>query len=370
MNIRRLAIAAFAALLGTAVLATTVTPVETKTTTAKPVVPKTPPAPPDTADAPDTPETPDAPDAPGIIDREGDHELRGINQDITIRAGETHDGDVTCVRGHVTIEGHVNGNVTVVGGSLHLKGTVDGNVTCVVSRVDLDPKSAIHGELTNVGGTLHRNGASVQGQVVNIPFGISLPSWGRGIHPDIEEFTGFLFWWKIFALFLFFICALLLAALVPDRIRLISEEAPTRLFTALIFGLLGYVVFVFAQFFLAITLIGIPLVFLSYLVFVVLKWLAMCGIFHQIGTRIGRSFGREMSLLGAILLGGLPFVFLRFVPFCIGFCIWFLVEIVAFGYLILTRVGTRGSHAPMPHPPAPPPAPPPPPEPLAGTIST
>src|SRR6185436_4262218 len=173
-------------------------------------------------------------------------------------------------------------------------------------------------------------------------------------------FAGFLFWWKLFAVFLFFVCALLLAALVPDRIRLISEQAPDRLFTAFIFGLAGYVAFVFAQIFLTITLIGIPLVFLLYLVFVVLKWLAMCGVFHQIGFRIGKSMGRELSLLGAILLCVLPFALLRFVPFCVGFSIWFLIEILGFGYLILTRVGTRGTFA-APHPsPMPPPAPPPP----------
>jgi hypothetical protein len=84
----------------------------------------------------------------------------------------------------------------------------------------------------------------------------------------------------------------------------------------------------------------------------------MCGIFHQIGARIGRSFGRDMSLLGGILLGFLPFAILRFVPFCVGFTIWFLVEILAFGYLILTRVGTRGGPGPwVPRPVAPPPAP-------------
>jgi hypothetical protein len=226
--------------------------------------------------------------------------------------------------------------------------------------MDLDAKAAIDGDLTNVAGSLRRNGATVQGQVVNMPFGITVPSWGHGWRSGWGTFAGFFFWWRLFALFLFFVCALLLAALVPDRIRLISEEAPTRLFTAFVFGLIGYVVLVFAQLFLMITVIGIPLVFLSYLVFVVLKWLAMCGIFHHIGSRLGRAMGREMSLLGAILLGGLPFALLRFVPFCVGFSIWFLVEILAFGYLILTRVGTRGTPSPMPPPtvtPAPPPAP-------------
>ena len=81
--------------------------------------------------------------------------------------------------------------------------------------------------------------------------------------------------------------------------------------------------------------------------------LQQCGIFHQIGFRAGRAMGREMSLLGAILLGALPFALLRFIPFCVGFSIWFLVEILAFGYLILTRVGTRGDPGPIPVSPAP-----------------
>ncbi len=344
MKLRKLALAALACALTAVALAATPAPVEKKTTSAHPVAVPSPPAPPD---------APEPPSGPGILDQRRDGELNGINQDITIRAGETHDGDVTCIRGHVTIDGHVNGDVTVVAGSLDLRGSVDGDVTGVLSRLDFDAKSSVEGDVTNVGGSLQRNGARFQGQVVNVPFGITLPKWGHRWGPGWGAFTGLFFWWKLFAIFLFFVCALLLAALVPDRIRLISDEAPDRLFTAFVFGLIGYVVFVFAQVFLALTIIGIPLVFLLYLVFVVLKWLAMCGIFHQIGSRVGRAMGRDMSLLGAILLGALPFALLRFIPFCVGFSIWFLVEILAFGYLILTRVGTRGSPGPMLASPAP-----------------
>lgn len=359
MRHRTLAIATLAVFLGTAGHAS-VPPKETKTSTAQPVAASTPP----TSSAPSTPSTPSTPptppDSPGVLDQRPGNDLSGVGQDITIPAGTTHDGEVVCVYGHVTIEGHVNGDVTVVAGSLDLKGSVDGDVTGVASRMDIDPNARIDGDVTNVGGSLRRNGATVQGQVVNMPLGISFPSWSHGLRPGWGDFAGFFFWWKLFAIFLFFVCALLLAALVPDRIRLISEEAPARLFTAFVFGLVGYVVFVFAQLFLTITLIGIPLVFLLYLVFVVLKWLAMCGIFHQIGFRIGKAMGRELSLLGAILLGCLPFALLRFVPFCIGFSIWFLVEILAFGYLILTRVGTRGSpgFAPASVAPTVPPSPP------------
>jgi hypothetical protein len=342
MRVRNFALAALAGGLTVAALAATPAPAEKKTTDAHPVAVPTPPP---------VPDAPDASRGPGILDSSRDGEINGINQDITIKAGETHEGGITCIRGHVTIDGHVNGDVTVVAGSLDLRGSVDGDVTGVLSRVELYDKSSVEGDVTNVGGTLSREGATVQGQVMNVPFGIGLPKWGHGWSPGWGAFAGLFFWWKLFAIFLFFVCALLLAALVPERIRLISEEAPARLFTAFIFGLVGYVVFVFAQIFLALTIIGIPLVFLSYLVFVVLKWLAMCGVFHQIGFRVGRAMGREMSLLGAILLGLLPFAVLRLIPVpCVGFSIWFLVEILAFGYLILTRVGTRGT--PIAAPPA------------------
>ncbi len=357
MRHRTLAIATLAVLLATTGFAA-VPAEETKTTTAQPVAPASP---------PDAPDAPDAPDSAGVLNQHPGDDLSGVGQDINIPAGTTHDGAIVCVYGHVTIDGQVDGDVTVIAGRLDIKGSVSGDVTGVASRIDVDPKARIDGDLTNAGGTLRRNGATVQGQVVNIPFGISFPSWDRGLRSGWGQFAGFFIWWKLFAIFLFFVCALLLAALVPDRIRLISEEAPTRLFTAFIFGLVGYVVFVFAQLFLTATLIGIPLVFLLYLVFVVLKWMAMCGIFHQIGFRMGKAMGRELSLLGAILLGLLPFALLRFVPFCIGFSIWFLVEILAFGYLILTRVGTRGTPGFAPAPPAPtaPPSPPSPPEVIA-----
>jgi len=317
---------------------------ETKSTTAQPVKSASPPAPPD---AP-VPDTPDTPDRPGVLDQRPNSETSGVGQDINVPAGTTHDGDISCVYGHVTIDGHVNGDVTVVAGRLDLNGSVDGDVTGVATRLDLDPKAKVNGDVTNVAGTLRRNGATVQGQVVNIPFGITPPSWSHGFGSGWGDFIGFFFWWRVFAIFLFFVCALLLSALVPERIRLISEEAPARLFTAFVFGLVGYVVFVFVQLFLTITVIGIPLVFLLYLIFVVLKWMAMCGIFHQIGARVGRAMGRELSLLGAILVGLLPFALLRFVPFCIGFSIWFLLEILGFGCLILTRVGTRGGSSVAP----------------------
>jgi hypothetical protein len=312
------------------------------------------------------PEPPDPPDRPRFHHDNGEPKVSIFN-DIRIEKGE-REGGIVCVRGDVTIEGAIDGDVVAVLGDVRVDGTINGNLVAVMGDIELGDQAVINGDLTNVGGSLDRGDAQINGSVVNVsPMGLGLPSfgWGGGHWSDWGGL--FLFpWGTLLALFLFFVAALVLAALVPDRIRLISEETPVRLFTAFLFGLLGYMLLAFTLFFLCVTIIGIPIAFLVWFVFVILKWMAMCGIFHYVGTRIARSFGREFSFLGTILVGLIPFALVRLLPFCFGCTMWFLVEIVAFGLLIVTRLGTRTS-APAttpevifpPAPAAPPPAPPP-----------
>ncbi|HEX4824977.1 MAG TPA: hypothetical protein VFV19_11765 [Candidatus Polarisedimenticolaceae bacterium] len=329
---------------------------------AKPPAPQPAPAPPaETKSVPATPVVPDAPEPPSDSHRRHTHgggDRGGYNEDVTIGPDEDYSGDVVCVMGHAKIEGHVSGSVTVVMGTLDVSGSVSGNVVSVMSPTKLASSTLIEGDLVHVGGSFERNGATVNGQVTKVP----LPFLDGGLSGagalGSSLLRGLFLWVKLLFLFLFFVCALLLAAIVPDRIKLISEEIPVRLFTAILAGLIGYMLFAMIELFLAVTIIGIPVAALLYLVFTVLKWLAMCGVFHQVGFRIGRAFGRDMSLVGALVLGWAPFALLRLVP-CFGILLWFLIEIVAFGALILTRVGTRRSPPlVVVRPPAPPAAPP------------
>ena len=288
---------------------------------------------------PEPPAPPEPPELPTITTSGRDRVA--VGEDVLVKAGEHLEGDVVCVQGTATIEGEVEGDVVVVAGRLNVTGKVEGGVVGVASRVRLEPGAEIGGDVVNVAGSLSKDGASIEGETVNLGIGWSGPSGSRWWGGFGGIFDWFAFWSKLFLLFLFFVGALLMSALVPDRIRLISDEAPHQVFTAFLFGLLGYILLCVTQLVLICTIVGIPLVFLLYVVFVILKWMAMTGLFHQVGVRVGRALGREMSFLGAILLGFLPFALLRFVPLCIGSLVWFLVEIVAFGYLILTRVGTR-----------------------------
>jgi hypothetical protein len=58
--------------------------------------------------------------------------------------------------------------------------------------------------------------------VVNIPFGISFPSWGHGFRSGLQGLPPIFIWWKLFALFLFGVLAALFApvkyGLLPERL--------------------------------------------------------------------------------------------------------------------------------------------------------
>lgn len=329
---------------------------------AKPVVPP--------AEAPPVPQAPAAPRAPAGEPEadESDEATSDIDgptggdkvviwSDVEVGAGQEVPGSVVCIGGHVKILGKVHRDVVVIGGNLEMSGEADGAVVGVGSKLVLRSSARIGRDLVNVAGGLDRGGASVGGQVVNIGLG----GWMAHL-PGPFGILGFIFFWfKLLKLVLVFIAVLLIVALVPDRIRLISEEAPLHPFMAFFAGLGGFIVLAITMILLCITLIGIPAAVLLYFAFIVIKWMGLCGLFHIVGKKIGKLMGRDLSLLGATLLGFLPFAVLNFLPFCIGSMIWFVLEAMGVGLVILTRGGGRRYAATSTSSAAAPAAPPPPP---------
>jgi hypothetical protein len=263
----------------------------------------------------------------------------GVGTPVRVGPDEIVAGDVVGVGTRVVIEGTVRGDVVGIGSRVEIRGQVRGQVVGVGSNLEIAPGASVGGQVVNVMGSLDSEGAQV-GEIVDISPGIAIPALG-GVPFGILGFFGL--WWKLLVVALVFVVLLLHTALVPDRVRVISEETPVRPVVAFLVGLLGYAALFVVSFFLAVTLVGIPLVFLLYFVFKILQWLGFAGIFHHVGRRIGAMFGRDLSVLGAVLLGFLPFAVLRFLPFCTGWFLWFLLEIVAIGFVILTRAGTRGT---------------------------
>ena len=112
-----------------------------------------------------------------------------------------------------------------------------------------------------------------------------------------------------------------------------------RTFGAVFAGIAGYVLFAMLFTVLFVTVLGIPVAVLFWCVFTVFKWMGLASLFLATGRRLARSAGRAPSLPAAVVLGFLPFALLRLVPFLVGNLLWFAVEIVAIGWVIVSRAG-------------------------------
>lgn len=301
-----------------------------------------------------------AAEAPGDPEPSDDLQIRAFTagsnlnkvavlSDLEVPEGTSVPGSVICIGGTATIAGKVGGDVVVIAGKLEMTGAAGGDVAGIGSRMIVEDGAVVGKDLVNVAGSLDRGDVRVGGQSVNIGIG----GWAAHFPSPFGIFGFFLFWAAFLKLLLVFVGLLLVGAFVPARVQVISTEFPLHPALAFFVGIGAYILLVMVLVLLCITLIGIPAAILIYFAFVVLKWVGLAGVFHFVGQRIGKG---RMSVLGATLLGFLPFALLRFLPFCIGSVIWWVLGAIAFGYVVLTRVGSR------PYPgaavPAPPPAPP------------
>jgi len=267
---------------------------------------------------------------------------------IHVLPNEVIRGEVVCIGCDAVVEGEVLQDIVVVGGSLKHSGKAGHDVVCVLSDVELAEGVEIGHDFVNVLGTLDDDGATVGNQRVNFS-----PFWTLPSLPTAFGALGtMLLYLKILKTLLVFVVILILVVLVPDRVRTLSDELPFSYGLAIVAGFGGYIVLWVVNTLLLISVIGIPVAILLHLVFLVLKVLGLAGIFHYAGVRLGHSMGREMSLLGAVLLGYLLFSLVLVAPHffgIVGFLVacglrllfWLLFECPAIGLILLTRAGAR-----------------------------
>jgi len=287
------------------------------------------------------------------VDRYGDL-VSIFSGDLRVPPDTRQRGSLICVGGHVTIEGEVTGDVVVILGSLDNRGRVGGSVTGVVAD-QTHTDARVDRELVNVLGSLALERTRVSREMINILGSLdrdtdsSTPSVNISFGSWFPSVWSMIFWLRLMRWIGVFVLILILAALVPERIVLIGDEAPIRYAVAFFVGILGYLGMLVIMGLLAATVIGLPLAIVT---FWILKWLGIAGLFFAVGRRLGRAFGREMSLLGAVLLTFALYVAISAAPTPLGLfglvilillrCVFFLlIDLPAVGLVILTVAGTR-----------------------------
>ena len=349
-----------------------------------------------------------------------------FSDNLTVRAGEVYDGDVTVLSGNVIVErdavikgnlnviagnidvhegGEVEGNISALSGNIRVAGEVGGDVAAMSGDIELLETADVGGDVSVVSGNLRRApGADVEGNVVRGGrFSLPAPFSGNDANgafnsaPQLTPRVTFLGWLGRLALRM--VLAVVLTVVVvgvvalahnlrPDLLRPVYTVMVERTAFAFVVGLLvNLVLFVITSGLFATILLCLGGL-LTGAILLVLNLVGWAVVAQYVGNRLADSLKQPMQLaaraaLGALVLTGLiAFLWaLTGAYWAFGFVPWLLVSAPGVGAAIVHwlkldgRTATAPSAAAHPTPdwksapPAAPSATPAPPEPYAPTAA-
>lgn len=312
---------------------------------------------------------------PPIPSESADRTDDRANRETARRHGMRRRGDTVRLGGSVTVDRgeYVEGNVVAIGGSAHVNGEVEDNLTVVGGSANLGPEALIHGNVAVVGGTLNRSpGARIEGKVDEVVVGefgpFSVGPWGVRMAPWWGTF------WRVGSLLgtllrvtLLAMGVLLVTALGARYVESIGNSTAADPVRSGVTGLIAEVLFVpllvVTVIVLAVSIIGIPLLFLmpfAIVLALVMMLVGFTGVSYHVGRLLSARFGIMRGLYGNVLLGlaaivavtviaklvGLlgGFVFGGFVGgtlSILGYLVEYLAWTVGIGAVVLTWLNTR-----------------------------
>ena len=273
-----------------------------------------------------------------------------LQKDIIVERDEVQD-NVVGLGGEILIKGTVTENAMAFGGTIILEGKVQGSIVGFGAEIRLKSSAEVDGDVISLGGSIEKeNGSVIDGDTVQ---------FGLESYADIQEFLkeglGGVFGMKIipllliiklFALFIWFILAVLLAAVFPRPIVYASSQIRTQFWPVFGTGLLGIIIFtglVIFSAFLSLILIGIPILIALVFLGIVIKIFGRVILFHLFGESLSKAFGsKNASVIGAVILGFILVSFIGFIPI-FGSLFYFVLSILGWGSVIRTKFGTKNN---------------------------
>ena len=262
---------------------------------------------------PVVPETPEPPAAPERVTRSGD--LTRVGSDIHIEQDELVRGDVTALRGDITVDGTVHGAVVSIVGDIYLNATarVDGDVVCIGGELHEEPGAYVSGErVTALSGG--------RGERIARRLRISQSGHGRD-----WGWGGLKLFGEFMRLLVVIGLTVLVAWLFKGRIAVGAETLKRQPALSLGIGALvlalcipSVVALALVMALLCITIVGIPLALAALVGYFL--FFAVFGIFGlvvgvtAVGERIAANRGMpavpvwQSALLGVLVVGGARFL--------------------------------------------------------------
>ena len=264
-------------------------------------------------EAPEAPAVPEPPAAPEHVTRAGD--LTRVGSDIHIGQDEVVRGDVTAIRGDITVDGTVHGGVVAFGGDVYLNPTarVDGDVVCIGGELHEEQGAYVSGERVTAlsGGRGERIARRLR-----IAESRRDRDWGGGG----RKLFGALMWLLVTIGFTLLVAWLFQGRIAVGAETLKRQPALSLGIGALVHALLipSIVALALIMALLCITIVGIPLALaalVGYLLFFAVFWVfglvvGAVVIGEWIAAKRSKPAMpvRESALLGVLVVVGAGFV--------------------------------------------------------------
>jgi hypothetical protein len=269
-----------------------------------------------------------------------------LKKDIRVEEDEVQD-NVISLGGDVFIKGEVTENVIAFGGTIIIEGKVGDTVIGFGSAITLRPTAKVGGDVVTLGGTFDREtGATVNGDTIYFSTSEEFSEFLRSGFVGIFGLSllPLILIIKLITLFIWFILAVILAAVFPQQIVFASSQIKKSFWPVCGVGFLSIIIFtglVIFSVLLSFILIGIPILLALIAVGIVIKIFGRVVIFYFLGESLYKAFGgKQPSSLLAVMLGLLVFGLIGFIP-VIGSLFSFVLSIVGWGVVIRTKFGNQ-----------------------------
>ncbi len=228
-----------------------------------------------------------------------------------------------------------------IGGSVGVAGEIAEDAVAIGGSVVLGPTARVHGNVVSVGGKIKKDPeAKVAGQMKEVPMPqmfSSATDIGSKVAPSALVLA------QLFASLLTFlgILALGIAAgfLFPKRVGWVAvsiENAPLKAF---LWGLLWIVLILPITFLLVVSIIGIPLIVLQFVVYGIALVLGYIAVSQVLGKKLLSSLRRyNQPMVTEIIWGIILLTLIGLVP-VIGALINAVVGTMAIGASWMSRLG-------------------------------
>ncbi len=260
-----------------------------------------------------------------------DKNIVKIGSDVTIEKGQkVH--SVVAIGGQITVSGAVEKSVVAVGGSVVLTKTavVKGNVISLGGVIVMARDAEVRGDLTEI------NSDNLYETLTT-----ALSS----------EWEGWSWIFAVISLSIFLVIlvlALLIAALLPKPVRIVSEAIRENTFKVILCGILGLVLIAPLALLLTISVVGIALIPLEVIFVVCSVLLGFIAVGQLIGAKLFRLLKRSEPGIVRETFWGLVILWLiGWIPY-VGWMVKAIAIVIGLGATLVSRFGTHRGWACIP----------------------